>query len=134
MHAADEVVKGNSYGQKLKYKSREDHVFSRKQLQTQKDVFFFEVSSSPLPDNGTFLCEWNNSRVPVELQRGMDVIFRILRRLRLTCRAGQSGSTSNFGRRRPSAFRLPKSLFEDAKMLPLEVDGGLVTFTKAFKF
>ena len=61
----------------------------------------------------------------------MNLIFRTFRRLGLTCHVGRSGSKS---KTEAMYFPPPRSSYEDANTLPLEVDGGVVTFTQAFKY
>jgi hypothetical protein len=126
MQAAIEVVNANADYRKLQYKTREDHLFAGRSIRTRKDVEFFEVSSSLFADDGAFLF---GSRE--ELQKGMDLVFRTFRRLGLTCHIGRGGLKS---KTEAMFFPPPRCLYEDANTLPLEVDGGLVTFTRAFKY
>ena len=126
MQAAIEVVNANTDHQRLQYKTREDHVFAGRPVRTRKDAVNFEVTSSLFADDGAFLY---GSRE--ELQKGMDLIFKTFRRLGLTCHVGRAGSKS---KTEAMYFPPPRSSYEDANTLPLEVDGGLVTFTRAFKY
>ena len=126
MQAAIELVNAKADYHKLQYKTREDHLFAGRPIRTRKDVVSFEVSSSLFADDGAFLF---GSRE--ELQKGMNLIFRTFRRLGLTCHVGRSGSKS---KTEAMYFPPPRSSYEDANTLPLEVDGGAVTFTQAFKY
>ncbi len=65
------------------------------------------------------------------MQKGMNLIFRTFKRLGLTCYVGRSGSKS---KTEAMYFSPPRSSYEDANTLPLKVDGGVVTFTQAFKY
>lgn len=126
MQAAVEVFNVTSKHCKLQFKTREDNVFSGRNIRTRKDVVSFEISSSLYADDGAFLFESRS-----DLHQGMELIFRSFKRFGLICHVGRGGAKS---KTEAMYFPPPQQLYQDANTLPLEIDGGCVTFTQSFKY
>lgn len=126
MQAAIEVINAETDHHKLVFLTRDDQVFSGRPLRTRKNVVSFEVSCSLFADDGAFLYQSRE-----DLQKGMDLIFKTFRRFGLTCHVGREGAKS---KSEAMYFPSPRSAYQEANTSPLDVDGGLVSFTQEFKY
>jgi hypothetical protein len=125
---ANEVVDLLTLAPSLQFKTKQDHVFTGRSIQTHSAIDF-SFDKSLYADDKTKLYATR-----MELQEGMQLIYTVFKRFGLTCHVGRNNAKS---KTEAMYFPPPGVRYEDADTSPLLIDTGEdtgeISFTPTFK-
>ena len=125
---ANEVVDLLTLAPSLQFKTKQDHVFTGRSIQTHSAIDF-SFDKSLYADDKTKLYATR-----MQLQEGMQLIYTVFKRFGLTCHVGRNNAKS---KTEAMYFPPPGVRYEDADTSPLLIDTGedtgKISFTPTFK-
>jgi hypothetical protein len=125
---ANEVVDLLTQAPPLQFKTKQDHVFTGRSIQTHS-ALDFSFDKSLYADDKAKLYDTR-----LELQEGMQLIYTVFKRFGLTCHVGRNNSKS---KTEAMFFPPPGVRYEDADTSPLLIntgeDTGEIPFSPTFK-